>query len=122
MFIRCFLEPDVSAGSNAQDYGRNFRGRGIYSLLVIALAAILTCTGYVLLRTAPGVAKLAAATAAGVAGLSMVANLYVLPATSNTITLKDFALKAGRTIGGGKAAYLFGSTTTLRSTAASGSR
>jgi Dolichyl-phosphate-mannose-protein mannosyltransferase len=77
-------------------------------LLAIAIGTASTAIGYVLIRTTAGVAKLAAATAAGVACLSMVANLYVLPATANTITLKDFAIKASRMIGDSKAAYVFG--------------
>ncbi len=81
---------------------------GAHGLLVIALAAVLAGAGYLLMRTAADAAKFAAGTAAGVACLSMVANLYVLPATANTITLKDFAIQAAHTIGDGKAAYLFG--------------
>jgi hypothetical protein len=81
---------------------------GAHGLLVVALAALLAGTGYLLMRTTADAAKFAAGTAIGVACLSMVANLYVLPATANTITLKDFAIQAARAIGDGKAAYLFG--------------
>jgi 4-amino-4-deoxy-L-arabinose transferase-like glycosyltransferase len=77
-------------------------------LLAIAIGAGSAAIGYLLIRTTAGAGKLAAATAAGVACLSMVANLYVLPATANSVTLKDFAVQAARTIGGGKAAYVFG--------------
>ena len=77
-------------------------------LPVIALAVILTAIGYLLMHTTAGAAKFAAGTAIGVACLSMVANLYVLPATANTITLKDFAIQAAHMIGDAKAAYLFG--------------
>jgi len=75
---------------------------------VFVIAGVCGIIAYLLIRTSPGVAKFAAATAAGVACLSIIANLYLLPATANTITLKDFALQAARVIGDGKAAYLFG--------------
>ncbi|HEV3115039.1 MAG TPA: glycosyltransferase family 39 protein [Candidatus Binataceae bacterium] len=81
---------------------------GAHGLCVIALAVVMTAIGYLLMRTEAGGAKFAAGTGIGLACLSMVANLYVLPATANTITLKDFAIQAARTIGDGKAAYLFG--------------
>jgi len=79
-----------------------------HGLAVVAIAAAMIAIGYLLARTAPGPGKFAACTAAGVACLSMVANLYVLPATANTITLRDFAAQAARTIGTAKAAYVFG--------------
>jgi hypothetical protein len=81
---------------------------GAHALLVVAIAAALIALGYVLTRRNPGPGKFAACTAAGAACLSMVANLYVLPATAKTITLKDFAVQAARTIGNARAAYVFG--------------
>jgi hypothetical protein len=81
---------------------------GTHGLLAIAIGVIAAGAGYVLIRTAPGVAKLASATAVGVACLAMVANLYVQPAIANTIGLKDFTAQAVRIMGDGKAAYVFG--------------
>jgi hypothetical protein len=77
-------------------------------LLAIAIGAANAAIGYILVRTHAGVAKLAAATAAGVTCLSMAAYVYVLPATANTITVKGFAIQATHIIGSGKAAYLWG--------------
>jgi hypothetical protein len=76
--------------------------------MVIALAASAISIAYLLLRTPAGVAKFSACTAAGMACLAMVVNLYVLPATADSITVKQFAIDAARKIGDGKAAYLFG--------------
>jgi 4-amino-4-deoxy-L-arabinose transferase-like glycosyltransferase len=81
---------------------------GGHGLLAIAIGAIAAAAGLVLMRTAASVPKLVSATAAGVACISMVANLYVQPAIANTIGLKDYALEAAHIIGDGKAAYVFG--------------
>ncbi len=79
-----------------------------HGLLAIGIGAVAAGAGYVLVRTAAGVAKFTAATAVGVACISMVANLYVQPAIANSIGLKDFTFQAARLMGDGKAAYLFG--------------
>jgi hypothetical protein len=81
---------------------------GAHALLVVAIAAAMIAAGYLLARSATEAGKFAVCTAAGVTCLSMVANLYVLPATANTITLKDFAVQAARMIGKDKGAYIFG--------------
>ncbi len=81
---------------------------GAHWIAVMAIAAVAGAVAYLLLRTPPTAAKLVCGTAVGVACLSMVANLYVLPATANTIALKDFAQQLARTVGKDKAAYLFG--------------
>jgi hypothetical protein len=79
-----------------------------HALLAVAIAATVAGAGWLLARTAADAGKLAAVITAGAACFSMVANLYVLPATANTVALKSFAKEAARTIGNGQAAYLFG--------------
>ncbi|HZU22094.1 MAG TPA: glycosyltransferase family 39 protein, partial [Terriglobales bacterium] len=81
---------------------------GAHTLLAVAVAALVIGLGWLLARTAPDAGKLAVCIAAGVACFSMVANLYVLPATANTIGLKAFAKQAARAIGDARAAYLLG--------------
>jgi hypothetical protein len=81
---------------------------GAQRLLVVMLAAVMIAAGYVLTRAAAGVARFATATAVGFTCLSIVANLYVLPATANTLALKEFAIEVAKTVGKDHAAYLFG--------------
>lgn len=88
--------PALSAAIEAQRLG------------VIVLAAALLAVGYLLIRTVDGPGKFTAATAAGIACLSIVANLYALPATADTVTLKDFALQMKKIVGDGQVAYLWG--------------
>ncbi len=77
-------------------------------LLVVVLAGSMIAIGYVLTRHEAGIAQFAAGTAIGIACLSMVANLYVLPATGNTLGLKDFAIQMSKIVGKGHVAYLYG--------------
>ena len=81
---------------------------GAQRLAVLALAAILIAVGYLLVRTAAGAGKFAVATATGITCLSIVANLYALPATANTVTLKDFALQMKNIVGDAPVAYQWG--------------
>ncbi len=77
-------------------------------LLVVVLAGSMIAIGYMLVRPGAGVARFATGTAIGIACLSMVANLYVLPATGNTLGLKDFAIQMSKIVGKAHVAYLYG--------------
>jgi 4-amino-4-deoxy-L-arabinose transferase-like glycosyltransferase len=81
---------------------------GAQRLLVVVLAGAMIAIGYVLARSAAGIARVATGTAIGIACLSIVANLYVLPATGNTLGLKDFAIQMSKIVGKGHVAYLYG--------------
>ena len=81
---------------------------GAQRLAVLALAAVLFAVGYLLVRTAAGAGKYAVATAIGIACLSIVANLYALPAIANTVTLKNFALQMNNIVGDAPVAYQWG--------------
>jgi 4-amino-4-deoxy-L-arabinose transferase-like glycosyltransferase len=81
---------------------------GAQRLAVVLIVALLIALGYVLIRTGTGIAKFAVGTAVGIACLSIIANLYVLPAVADTIGLKDFSRQAARMIDGGQAAYYYG--------------
>ena len=81
---------------------------GAQRLAVVLLAATLIAVGYLLIRTTAGAGKFAAGTAIGVTCLSIVANLYALPATADTVTLKDFALQTDKIVGDSQIAYVWG--------------
>ncbi len=81
---------------------------GAQRLLVVVLAGLMIAIGYMLTRHQAGIARFAAGTAIGIACLSMVANLYILPATGNTLGLKDFAIQMSKIVGKGQVAYLYG--------------
>ena len=81
---------------------------GAQRLAVVLIAAILIAVGYVMIRTTAGAGKLVVATAIGVTCLSIVANLYALPATANTVALKDFALQTNKIAGDAQIAYVCG--------------
>jgi 4-amino-4-deoxy-L-arabinose transferase-like glycosyltransferase len=81
---------------------------GAQRLAVVILAAALIAVGYWMIRTPAGPGKFAAGTAIGVICLSIVANLYALPATANTVALKDFALQTNKIVGDSEVAYLWG--------------
>jgi len=75
-------------------------------LLPLIVIAALAAIGIFLLRSRPSLEATVLATAAGVACLTLAANVFVVPAIADALTLKSFTRDAIATIDGHSVAYL----------------
>ncbi len=75
-------------------------------IVALAFAGAAEALGIYLLHARPMVARMVVGTAAGMATLTLAANLFVVPAIANTLSLKGFTLHAMELIDGGTVGYL----------------
>lgn len=78
----------------------------VHLLLPLIVVAALAAIGIFLLRSRPSLEATVLATAAGVACLTLAANVFVVPAIADALTLKSFTRDAIATIDGHSVAYL----------------
>jgi len=77
-------------------------------ITAIVLPLAIAGAGVILIGARPAIEATAGLIAAGVAGITLAANLFVQPAIANTIGLKTFTVRAMGIIGDRPAAYLDG--------------